>query len=265
MTEPVVPVDASTVILVREGVPVGEPWQTFMVRRHIKSDFAADVFVFPGGKVDEGDREPGLLALLDGHPLEPESGADLAEWKALRMAGIRELFEEAGVLLARRQDGTLLDLLGDQADRFDRYRAQLQSGAVSMQEIAREEHLRFLGDALHPFSRWITPTPFRRRYDTRFFVAVAPRRQMPIHDRAETTASVWIAPEDALEDYEDAKFPLVFATEQHLRRLAEFASIDEMIAACETADLNPVMPKLVETDGEQSFLLPGDGGYEDAP
>lgn len=265
MTAPVLPIDASTVILVRNGVPVGEPWQTFMVRRHIKSDFAADVFVFPGGKVDQEDLDPQLLALVDGHPLEPGDGPELAEWRALRMAGIRELFEEAGVLLARDEDGSILDLMGQEADRFDRYRRELQAGAVTMVEIAREAGLRYMGDALHPFSRWITPTPFSRRYDTRFFVALAPARQMPIHDRAETTASVWIDPEEALAQYDEGTFPLVFATEQHLQRMAEFRSIEEMIAATETADLAPVMPMVVERDGEQDFLLPGDEGYESVP
>ncbi len=265
MTEPVRPVDASTVILVRNGVPVGAPWQTFMVRRHIKSDFAADVFVWPGGKVDASDRDPELLEQVVGHPLLPQGAPGPAEWKAIRMAAIRELFEEAGVLLARREDGGLLDLMREDADRFDRYRRQLQAGGTSMLEIAHEEKLRYLADALHPFSRWITPVPFRRRFDTRFFVALAPERQMPVHDRTETTASTWISPDDALQRYEEGEFPLVFATEQHLRRMQAFSSIDEMIAACEIADLEPVTPKVIERDGQQGFLLPGDDGYEAAP
>lgn len=265
MIEPVRPVDASTVILVREGIPVGEPWQTFMVRRHVRSDFAADVYVWPGGKVDLSDRDPDLLQLVDGHPLLSEDASALQEWKAVRAAAIRELFEEAGVLLARREDGTELDLLGEDADRFDRYRRQLQAGTTSMMEIARDEGVRFIADALHAFSRWITPASFPRRFDTRFFVALAPRRQMPIHDRAETTASTWITPEEALTRFEAGDFPLVFATEQHLRRMASFHSIDEMIAACETADLEPVTPKVTENDGQQAFLLPGDAGYEETP
>jgi hypothetical protein len=155
--------------------------------------------------------------------------------------------------------------MGQDADRFDRYRRQLQAGAIDMAGIAREEHLRYMADALHPFSRWITPVPFRRRFDTRFFVALVPDRQMPIHDRSETTASTWIAPADALQRYESGEFPLVFATEQHLRRMETFRSIEEMIAACETANLEPVTPKVIELDGEQGFLLPGDEAYDVTP
>ena len=105
---PVEPVDASTVILVRHGEPVGSPWQCFMVRRHVRSDFAADVYVFPGGKVDPEDADPALLRWVEGHP-SPENQPEGAEvWRALRLAAVRELFEEAGVLLAVRQDGAVV-------------------------------------------------------------------------------------------------------------------------------------------------------------
>lgn len=262
MTVPVVPVDASTVILVRDGVPVGEPWQTFMVRRHVRSDFAADVFVWPGGKVDASDRDPDLMGLVDGHLPPDTDGAGAVEWKALRMAAIRELFEEAGILLARRADGKSPDLMGPDADRFDRYRRQLQAGTLTMVELACEEGLRYLAGALHQLSRWVTPLSFPRRFDTRFFVARAPRDQTPIHDRGETTASTWVVPEDAIEEFEAGAFPLVFATEAHLRRMSAFHSIDEMIAVCQSADLEPVMPKPVDRGGTQVFLLPGDEGYD---
>jgi 8-oxo-dGTP pyrophosphatase MutT (NUDIX family) len=232
-----------------------------MVRRHVKSDFAADVYVFPGGKVDPGDSDPELLELLDFHPLPAARREESERWKAVRVAAIRELFEEAGVLLATRR-GAIVDLVGDQAEAFDRYRRQLQAGAITLGDIARSEDLRLLGDSLHPFSRWITPEPFPRRFDTRFFVAEMPDRQLPIHDREETTASAWVSPGDALRRYRTGEFPLVFATEAHLRRMAEFRSIEEMMAATETADLEPVTPRVIQVSGEQHFLLPGDEGYE---
>ena len=264
MAVPVKPALASTVILVRDGVPTGEPWQVFMVRRHVRSDFAADVFVFPGGKVDPEDRDPALQELLEGNPGPDGSETSATEWKALRLAAIRELWEEAGVLLARDTNGGVLDLMAERGAEFDRLRRQMHAGGTTMAEIAETKGLRYLGDALHPFSRWITPLPFPRRFDTWFYVAVMPPRQMPIHDRAETTESTWISPEEALHRYEDGTFPLVFATEQHLRRMAQYASIEEMIASTEGADLRPVIPKPIERDGEQAFLLPGDPGYDEA-
>jgi 8-oxo-dGTP pyrophosphatase MutT (NUDIX family) len=251
--------DAATVILVRHGEPVGTPWQCFMVRRHVRSEFAADVYVFPGGKVDAEDTADALTPYVEGHqsPLEEQG----ALWRGLRVAAIRELFEEAGVLLAGRRDGPLLSLRGAEGERFARYRAQLQAGAMDMLDLAREEDLTYRADLLHPFSRWITPEGFPRRYDTRFYVAYLPDGQEPVHDAIETTHGAWIAPAEALQRYRDGKFPLVYATEKHLERMAGYRSVEEMIAATGAADLFPVMPKLIERDGEEAFLLPGEPGY----
>jgi 8-oxo-dGTP pyrophosphatase MutT (NUDIX family) len=260
MTErPVQPRDASTVILVRRGQPVGEPWQCFMVRRHVLSDFAADVFVFPGGKVDEGDYDERLAMYVVGHPAIDGAGDGLSTWRALRLAAVRELFEEAGVLLATR-DGDLADLSGHQ-EQYSRLRQELQSGDTTLLEMAQSQGLRYPLDRLHPFSRWITPEPFTRRYDTRFFVAYMPPHQEPLHDALETTDSVWIAPDKALEEYSAGRFPLVFATEKHLERMARYRSIEDLIASTAASDLEPVMPKVVEDGGTERFLIPGDPGY----
>lgn len=262
MTEaPANPVDASTVILVRHGVPLGSPWQCFMVRRHVRSEFAPAVYVFPGGKVDAGDRDLRLWQLIPPHVSEsaPE-GDDGVTWLALRIAAIRELFEEAGVLLASRKDGGLIQF--DQGDgRFEAYRGQMQAGNLSMIELAERERLAYSVDRLHQFSHWVTPESLPRRYDTRFFIAYVPEHQDPLHDAVETTDSVWISPKEALAKYRDGTFPLVFATEKQLERMAEFASIEGMIAATSASDLEPIMPKIVEREGQTIFLLPGDEGY----
>jgi len=254
------PRDASTVILVRHGHPTGRPWQCFMVRRHVRSDFAADVFVFPGGKVDEADFDPRLREHVSGHP-SPECTVEGTDaWRGLRLAAIRELFEEAGVLLATRTDDSLVKLTEDE-DRFSWYRESLQKGSSTLLELAEAENLRFALDRLHPFSRWITPEPLPRRYDTRFFVAYLPEHQEPLHDARETTDSVWITPRQALERFDAGDFPLVFATYKHLERMARFHSVEEMISATGASDLEPVMPRIIDRDGREDFLLPGDPGY----
>jgi hypothetical protein len=88
-----------------------------------------------------------------------------------------------------------------------------------------------------------------------------PDGQHPIHDALETTAGVWIAPAEALRLYRDGDFPLVFATERHLERMARHRSIEALIAATSAEDLEPVMPRMVQQDGEMEFLVPGDEGY----
>lgn len=261
MTEgtPVAPVQAATVILVR---PNDGSWQCFMVRRHIKSDFAADVFVFPGGKVDAADRATDMREYVDGENAYKPSGLDTETWRALCLAAIRELFEEAGVLLARRQEEEgFVRLDGEAASRFATYRQQLHAGTLSLAELAREEGLRLHVSLLRPISRWITPEVMTRRFDTYFFVAHLPERQVPVHEGIETTDSIWIAPPEALQRAHRGEFPLVFATEKHLERLAGYTEVEDMLAAVTGKDLDPVMPKIVQQDGATHFLLPGDHGY----
>lgn len=257
---PVEPVEAATVILTRSGEPLGTPWQCYMVRRHVRSDFASDVYVWPGGKVDAADRDPALLPFVRGHP-GPETAEPPEEWRALRVAAIRELFEEAGVLLALHRDGAVLRPEGEDRARFDRLRRDLHAGTVSMLDLARTEGLVYLLDALHLVAHWITPESFPRRFDTHFFAAELPAGQEPAHDLHETTDGIWIAPEDALAGYERGEFPLVFATERNLVRLARYRSVGELINATTLADLNPIMPRPVEENGETRFLVPGDPGY----
>lgn len=258
---PIQPVDAATVIVVRQGEPVGASWQCFMVRRHIKSDFASDVFVFPGGKVDQADRDPGLARHVELHPTPSLQGLEASRWQGLVVAAIRELFEEAGVLLAYRENQRLLRLEGEEGDRFSEHRRRLRAGELSLADLVREENLTLAADRLHLFSHWITPVDFHRRYDTRFFVAYMPSHQTPIHDTEETVDSVWISPGNALAAFRGGDFPLVFATEKQLERMSRYRSVEQMIAETGEADLQPVMPRMVQRGQETVFLIPGDEGY----
>jgi len=252
------PVDAATIILARQ--PEEAPWECFMVRRHVLSDFAADVFVFPGGKVDESDHDPAIAPFVrDRANLEGDSH-DVTSL-AVKLAAMRELFEEAGVLLAERDGVGLVRLDGEAQERYAQYRRMLHTGQLSLLELARRERLCFAAHRLHPFSRWITPVNSPRRYDTRFFVTQMPEGQEPLHDALETTDSAWIAPGDALERFHRGDFPLVYATEKHLERMARYASIEEMIAATTIEDLEPVLPQIVQRGSDTIFLLPGDEGY----
>lgn len=255
--QPVQPVEAATVVLARHGDPTGTPWECFMVRRHGESNFAADVFVFPGGKVDDADRSNDLVRFADGHP---GLVGDPRSWRALRFAALRELFEEAGVLLARREDGQSLSVDGEETI-FSEYRDQLQEGKVSLRQIAERERLIYSLDRLAPISRWITPESSPRRFDTHFFVALLPEDQEPLHDARETTAGMWISPAEALRRYSEGSFPLVFATVKNLERLAEYASIESLITSTAADDLAPIMPRMVKRNGETHFLMPGDEGY----
>lgn len=262
MMQPITPVAAATVVLARASEPTGMPWQVFMVRRHVRSDFAADVFVFPGGKVEAQDYDSRLEHWTTAHPGPGVVGGESFEsWRAMRVAAVRELFEEAGVLLARR-DGESVRLVGEEAIRFTAYRRRLHAGELTLVDLAEVEKLEYPLDRLHAISRWITPQPLPRRFDTHFFLAHMPEDQEPIHDQWETTDSIWISPGDALRRHAEGEFPLVFATQKHLERLAQQRSIDAVISSVTPADLAPVTPKMIDIAGETKFLIPGDEGYE---
>ena len=118
-----------------------------------------------------------------------------AEWRGFWIAGIRESFEEAGVLLAYDRDGALLELHDDDLrQRFDDYRHALHRGELVLDEICVREGLMLAIDRMHFLNRWITPEGRPRRFDTRFFIAEAPAKQHGRHDEYETVDSLWISP-----------------------------------------------------------------------
>jgi len=247
--------EAATVILVREpqGVPVS--WECFMVRRHALSSFASDVFVFPGGRVDPEDTDDRLLPYV----LEPEEY--VAATRSVYVAAVRELFEEAGVLLARDAQGAFLRTLHAGAQHLLDDRRAVHAGRISLLELARREHLRFDLSALTPFAHWITPETLPKRFDTYFLVARLPDGQEATCDGAETTEGVWIHPAAALERYAAGTFPLVFATQKVLERMVRYPTVEALFSGIHPEDLLPVLPRIVGDGNESRILLPDDPDY----
>lgn len=247
---PVVPRDSATVIVARDGVSGPE---VFMLERHLSSDFLGGAYVFPGGTLDKADRDPALADLVDGigEDLRRALG-DLAP--GLVVCAIRETFEEAGILLARHADGTPVRLTGDA--RWAEYRRALNAREMTALELARATNVRFAGDLLRFWSRLVTPVPVPKRYDTRFFVAHMPDGQEPLHDDVETTASVWIRPDDAVEDGRAGRFAIIFPTRITLEAVGAFASAAELFAAATGRPADDVTPRIVMRDGEAKIELP---------
>jgi 8-oxo-dGTP pyrophosphatase MutT (NUDIX family) len=245
--QPVTPRPAAAIVLMRAGQE-GQ-LEVFMVRRHVQSDFVPDVFVFPGGSVKPDDREaelaPGLCAPVGEGATTLGSG--------FRAAAIRECFEEAGVLLARHDDGPLA---AESVSRLAEYRQALQDKATTLRAIAEQERLTLATDTLIHWAHWITPESFPKRFDTHFFLAEMPETQEAAHDQVETTASAWVNPKAALEQFEQGSFPLVFAQIHQLRALAEVASPEDAMARFGGLTPRTVMPHVVERDGASVILLP---------
>jgi 8-oxo-dGTP pyrophosphatase MutT (NUDIX family) len=248
---PATPRPSAALVLLRDAIQDGkEGIEVFMVRRHIQSDFAPDVFVFPGGTVKQEDR-----ILESGMAIAPAQDGPTALGTGFRAAAIRECFEEAGVLLARRGDQPL-DFIGSEAERFVNYRAQLQRKAITLNEIVATERLTLMTDALVHWAHWITPEAWPKRFDTHFFLAEAPQGQLAAHDDLETTESVWIAPEVALSGFESGAFPLVFATVHQLRDLSAFATYARTRERFMGVTPETIMPRIVEREGSSVILMP---------
>ena len=228
---PVQPIrPAATVILLRE---VAKGFEIFMLKRSGRSAFAGGMFVFPGGRVDGDDHLHRYDAVRQG-PSDQQAAQAKAlgtEWRGYWVAGIRESFEEAGLLLAYR-NGSLLSYADAAEHRhFDAYRKPLHGKQLRLFDLCEKENLRLAVDRIHFHSRFVTPLGRPRRFDTRFFIAEAPPGQVGRHDERETVDSTWISPAEALVRDEAKALSLMQVTRHQLRQLTQFPSAQAALAA----------------------------------
>ena len=273
MPVPILP--AATVMLVRDAVDGdGAPdVEVCMLRRNLASEFVAGAYVFPGGRVDPGDHGPPVEALCRGRS-DAEASAvlgvgsgGLAYW----VAALRECFEEAGVMLARRRgdgagEGAMLDTTAPGvAARFAAYRDAVNDQEMGLLDICRQEDLVLVVDTVYYISHWITPELAPRRYDTRFFITAAPPGQTASHDDGETIATIWVRPGDALTLQAEGEIELLPPTIANLTSIEGFRSTGEVMAwASQVTDVTTVLPIVLMEDGHVLILRPGDDGYTEA-
>jgi 8-oxo-dGTP pyrophosphatase MutT (NUDIX family) len=245
--DPLTPRPAATVLLVRDKRPgLAREIEVFLMRRHSAMDFVAGVMVFPGGGVDDRDRN----ADIDWSGPDPKWWAgrlgvepDLAE--ALVCAAARETFEESGVLFAGPADDPD-GIVGD-ASIYRESRLALADKSLSFGEFLRRENLVLRADLLRPWANWVTPKEERtRRYDTYFFVGALPEGQRADGENTETDKAGWITPEEALDDFARARTFLLPPTWTQLdsltgRTVAEVLAVQRQIV--------PVEPHLTEKNG----------------
>jgi 8-oxo-dGTP pyrophosphatase MutT (NUDIX family) len=188
------------------------------------------------------------------------------------VAALRECFEEAGVLLVQRRAdsdagrGDLLDTSDPAtARRFAEHRDAVNAGTARLLDVCRQEDLVLAADTVHYVSRWVTPELAPRRYDTRFFVTVAPPGQVARHDDSETIATIWVRPADALARGERGEIQLLPPTIANLKSIEPYRTSAEVMAwAGAVTDVVTVLPIVVFGDGSVQVLRPGDDGYEEA-
>ena len=255
----VTPVPAATVILLRDGRRSPE---TLLIERHARSEFLPDMYVFPGGRVDEPDRAlSGRLAGLDPEAAAaalPTIEAELAS--SFFVAAIRETFEEAGILLARsRASGEPLD--ADAFAELGKHRLDIQAGRTSFRDLVEAHDLELSADELAVHAHWITPEAVPHRFDTIFFSAVSPPGQLAAHDGIETTAHAWMRPEDALAEFRAGRRQMIMPTELNLETLAGFETARDVHEASRERPVVPVLPKVQRGPEGRTVVIPPEAGY----
>lgn len=229
-----------------------------MVRRHERSHVAPNAYVFPGGTVRDDDAE---FVRLNGSPFDAlsrrsDATLDRASALGLYVCAVRELFEEAGVLLARTRGELLRVPDTDIAlqEQMAAARLALQARELSLAQLLDAWQWQPAFDALIPFSHWVTPAPLAVRFDTRFFVAEMPPVQDALHCTIETSEGIWQAPRRLLA----GGYGIVFPTEQHLLRLAAFASVAALVAFARAKPIRRVQPDIVQGPSGPMAQIPAD-------
>lgn len=226
MTKPVEPLPSASILLVRD---TSAGLEVLMQERPKTMAFAPGAFVFPGGKLDAVD---------DSYPADMDDAA-------LRVSAIRELYEEAGVLLC--------DLLPPNFARHDK-------PEDFMADVLGEKVSLALDD-LVLFANWITPEVVPRRFDTYFYLAHDKHQQEVVPDMGETVSTHWVQPLKMLSDWEDDQVPLMFPTRLNLIKLARWNTVIDAMEGAAALPVFSVLPSLAVVDGLRTVAIPEEAGY----
>jgi 8-oxo-dGTP pyrophosphatase MutT (NUDIX family) len=254
-----VPRDAATVVVVRE---TDAGLEVLLLQRAERGDHNSGAWVFPGGLVDPGDRAAGPWS---GDMDDAQASALLGLERgglAFFVAAIRECFEESGILFAQDQHGAVASFDDEAGARLAALRHELKEGACDLGEACRGFSLRLMPEQLHYIGHWLTPVGRAKRFDTRFFLAVAPARQTALHDASETLDHVWIAPADALAPGNARR--LMTPTRAMLQLLRPFQSAQALVAwARSPRTVERVLPRLAMGPQGVQPVLPGHPAYDE--
>jgi 8-oxo-dGTP pyrophosphatase MutT (NUDIX family) len=249
---------AATVVLLRQG-PHGP--EVLLLQRHSRSKVLGGAYVFPGGKLDVADCDPGLFAHMDADPQslhralgEPE--LPLTTALGLYVAAVREVLEECGVLFARSHPNVPVH----DANQRRQWQQQLHGGQA-FGALLKQTGLHLDMHHLAPWSRWITPrqpSVTNKRFDTRFFVAVLPKTQQPVHDNIEAIDSVWLSPTEALTRYWAGDLPLVPPQIMTLVALQSHPTTQSVLDFARQQTPPMILPEPFDEAGVRTLCYPGD-------
>ncbi len=243
MEQPVTPRPAATTVLLRPGAPL----EVFLIKRAVTVQFMGGTHVFPGGRMDDGDRQ----VVTDGrikHPnpaqLAAHMGLPAPEALAFLVAGARELLEEAGVLLGAPASD--VEVMRAQLNAKEPFTAILQRHGVTLD-----------GGSLAYVAHWVTPVIEPRRFTARFFVTQLPQGQQPVIDAHEAVEGAWMTPRDAVAAHLAGTLSLPPPTLCILEGLAAAPSLEHALRPSATPVVT-VEPVFVDDAGTPTLAFPGD-------
>jgi len=228
-------IPAATLIVVRDRE--GGPPELLMVERAEGMAFAAGALVFPGGRIDQADRD--LAAGL---------GMDAAV-----VAAVRESVEETAIPVG------LAPLPSEEKA------VELQQALVADEPLEQVLDASGLGidpGALTPFARWVPKFHAVRRFDTLFFVAECPPGDWrPKVVERECAGAAWLTAADVLERDGRGEARLIFPTRRTLERLAQHSSFEAIRADALAHPIDPITPWVEESGGEKFITIPAHLGF----
>ena len=241
-TPPADVIPAAVVILMRDG---SNGMEILILRKASGKHFASGALVFPGGKVADAD-----IAFTG------EIGESRNTVSILKIAAIREMYEECGIALARAPgNGSFLDTMTVR-------KCRAAHNCAPLLELAVLVPLNLAADSLIRFAHWITPPSRPKRFDTHFFVAIAPPEQMePQVDGYEIVDSRWCRPKDLINDFHNGTEKLVLPTLMNVMKLTEVNSVDEAIQMAHNRKIIPITPTLKATPAGDQLVIPEEAGY----
>ncbi|MCP3934134.1 MAG: NUDIX hydrolase [Actinomycetia bacterium] len=251
---------AATVVVIRDTT--SEP-EVLMLKRNRRSVFVPDMWVFPGGAVDDEDHHDDVADRLNGldavRSVVQLSRTDAAaHWGAV----LRETYEEAGLVLGRTADGRAWN--DKDLAAHSSWRDALNAGTTDMATFLSASDLHLDASEVRYIARFITPMGPPRRYDARFFLAPNPSRQTASIDDDEAVEHRWVTPSAALDAYGVGHMIMMTPTVAILMRLARYSHVSEALATADS-DAPPQTMRLRQgTDDTRRILFPGEAGYDAA-
>lgn len=224
---------ASSVLLIRDGLGGLE---VLMIERAKTMRFAPGALVFPGGKVDPSD--------FDNWRWQRYLKNDRRTLRdlALRIASVRELYEETNILLGNRRTNSLVPK------------------GVGFEKLLQTENVQLEVSGMEPFAHWVTPETMPKRFDTYFYLA-ADDDHLEDFDGEEAVSAHWLKPREVLSDWKADRIPLMFPTRLNLMKLARSSTVAAAMQAARQQAVVRVLPKVEFKDQGVDLTIQKAAGY----